>query len=271
MNVDFSLFRKTRLIWKKRSPIQTVYVYQKGSVRYMRFASESWQGALDMKNKEKLLFPYQRFFLAYRAWMPNVRSFLSLGVGTGTAIRSIRRLHPDARIVGVDLDEAVLEAAVKYFECPCDQQTELHAMHGRAFLESTAERFDLVFLDTYDSFSIPKSMRTVQSFQSIYQVLQENGLLVVNVIGTLKGPMDSPFKTTLKTVQEVFPDVWVLPVSRWSRFEQNILLIARKRKPGDFLSDVPVHEDSLSPEVAKLVHQIYSESIPTEDIQAEYD
>ncbi|MFC4767303.1 spermidine synthase [Effusibacillus consociatus] len=266
MRFVLSLFQKTKLIWKKRTPYQTVYVYEKGRVRYMRFASESWQGALDMRNKDRLLFPYQRFFLAYKAWLPEVHSFLALGVGTGTAIRTVRRQHPKAYIAGVDLDASVLQAAVEYFDCPCDDRTQLIAMHGRAFLDAAEQRFDLVFLDAFDSFSIPKSMRTKECFSAIAKVLEENGLLVVNVIGTLCGPWSDSFRTLYKTLRQVFPEVWILPVSRWLYMEQNILLIARKQSDA---AQFPI--DPADPEVRKYIERLYTRSIPTEDIPVYQD
>ncbi|WP_018131940.1 spermidine synthase [Effusibacillus pohliae] len=266
MRFGFPLLHRTKLIWKRRSPHQTVHVFEKGSVRYMTFASDNWQGALDMRNKERLLFPYQRFFLAYRAWLPQVRSFLSLGVGTGTAIRTIRRHHPDADIIGVDWDANVLQAAVRFFDCPCDERTRLYAMHGRAFLESADRRFDLVFLDVFDSFSIPKSMRSVECFSAIRDVMEENGMLFVNSIGAVRGSRNTGFRTLYKTVCQVFSYVQVLPVSRWTLFEQNILLIARKSVSHS------VHPDAChDPQLKKMLKRLYARPIPTDDVSVYRD
>lgn len=232
----------------------------------MRFASESWQGALDMRNKERLLFPYQRFFLVYRAWLPEVRSFLALGVGTGTALQTIRRRHPDAEIAGVDLDSGVLQAAVEFFDCPTDERTRLYPMHGRAFLESTGQRFDLVFLDAFDSYAIPKSMRSVECFSSISNVMEENGVLIVNVIGAVSGSGSTSFRTLYKTVSRVFSDVRVLPVSRWPFMEQNILLIARNSPAAGMPPGV-----SADPELRKLLKRMYTRQIPVTDVPVYQD
>lgn len=265
MWIGFPYIFKSKLVYQKRTPFQTIYIYDKGPIRYMRFSSESWQGALDMRNRDKILFPYQRFFLAFQAWLPNVRSFLSLGVGSGTAMRTIRRHYPTARITGVDLDAGVLEAAVKYFDCPADDQTALYAMHGRAFLDSAEETYDLVFLDAFDAYSIPHSMRTVESFAAIRNVLEEKGLLVVNVIGTVKGSHSAPFRSIYKTIRQVFEHVWVLPVSRFASLDQNILLFASRQKLEHDLSG------SQDPTVSKLLKRIYKPSVPTDDVSVYLD
>lgn len=265
MWLRFPYLYRSKLVYQKRTPYQTLYVYDKGPVRYMRFASDSWQGALDMRNKEKILFPYQRFFLAFQAWKPDVRSFLSLGVGTGTAMRTIRKRYPDARITGVDLDANVLQAAVDYFECPIDDRTILHAMHGRAFLESADDSYDLVFLDAFDAFSIPFSLRTVESFAAIRQLLEENGLLVVNVIGTVKGSRSNEFRAFYKTVRQVFEHVRVLPVSRLHATHQNILLFA-SRQPLDLQLS-----SSLERDIRNLLDRIYLFPIPTDDVAVYLD
>jgi spermidine synthase len=265
MWLGFPYLYRSKLIYQKRTPYQTLYVYDKGSVRYMRFASDSWQGALDMRKKEKILFPYQRFFLAFRAWKSDVRSFLSLGVGTGTAMRTIRNRYPAARMTGVDLDANVLQTAVDYFDCPVDDRTVLYAMHGRAFLESADDSYDLVFLDAFDAYSIPFSLRTVESFAAIRQVLEENGLLVVNVIGTVKGPRSNEFRALYKTVRQVFDHVRVLPVSRLHATDQNILLFASGQPIDELPSSIRERE------TRNLLNRFYPLPIPTDDVAVYLD
>lgn len=266
MWLGLSTFFPSRLIAKKRSPYQTVYVYEKGTVRYMRFASEGWQGAQDKRNETRLLFPYQRFFLVYKAWLDEVDSFLALGVGTGTALRTIRRQHPAATMTGVDLDSVVLQSAVTYFDCPQDDNSRLMAMHGRAFLEAEDHHYDLVFHDTYDSQSIPHSMRTLECFSEIRDILNDDGLLVINVIGALSGPASKPFCSLYKTILHVFTDVWVLPTQAYTRSEQNILLIARNS-----VNDWGEPSDRSDPNLRQLLAKLYKKPIPVHDVEVYLD
>ncbi|WP_369690112.1 spermidine synthase, partial [Effusibacillus lacus] len=130
-----------------------------------------------------------------------------------------------------------------------------------AFLESSRDRYDLIFLDAYDSYSIPKSMRSVECMQQARNLLEENGLLIVNVIGRISGPESGFFRSFYKTIREVFSEVWVLPVTRWTRMEQNILLIAR-RSVG-----TQMHPDSKGDkELEKLLRRLYLRTIPTSDV-----
>jgi spermidine synthase len=232
----------------------------------MRFASEGWQGALDKRNPERLLFPYQRYFLVYQAWLDKVDSFLALGVGTGTALRTIRRQHPAAEITGVDLDPVVLQSAVKYFDCPQDDESRLIAMHGRAFLSSDDRKYDLIFHDTYDSQSIPHSMRTLECFSEIRDLLTDDGVLILNVIGARSGPESKPFRALYKTLLHVFTDVWVLPTAAYSWAEQNIVLIARNS-----VNNWMEPSDHSDPDIRQLLGRLYRKPIPVHDVEAYLD
>ena len=76
------------------------------------------------------------------------RRVLILGLGGGSVARIVRALAPQARIVGVEFDPAVLEAARAHLDLdPLGVDVVLE--DARAFLERGRERYDAIFEDVF--------------------------------------------------------------------------------------------------------------------------
>jgi len=76
------------------------------------------------------------------------RSVLVLGLGGGTVTRQLRTLLPDVRLVGVEVDEGVIELARRHLHLD-DSGVEVHVADAYEFLAQTAERFDAVIDDLF--------------------------------------------------------------------------------------------------------------------------
>jgi spermidine synthase len=225
------LLLRTRTVCehKEESLYQTVHVERRGAVRFLRFDSRGWHGAMHLKKKHRLLFPYQQAFLLVTCLLPKVCSFLAIGVGTGTALRTVRRLYPNAHLVGVDIDEVVIRVALRFFQGPKDARTKYVANDGRRYVEETEESFDLVFLDAYADDQIPARMETVEFVRALKARLAAGGVVAVNVIGALRGRESRYLRQVWRTYQEVFSHVALVPTTPFGWEHQNLLLIASDR------------------------------------------
>ncbi len=76
------------------------------------------------------------------------RSVLLLGLGGGSAARIVRALAPEARIVGVELDREVVEAARRWFDLD-DLDLELVVGDALDFLQREESRFDVILEDVF--------------------------------------------------------------------------------------------------------------------------
>lgn len=224
------LLRRGRTVpeYRKESLYQTVRVERRRHVRWLRFDSRGWQGALDLRAPDKILFPYQVGFLLFRCLLPEVRSFLAIGVGTGTALCSVRRMFPEAQVYGVDIDAEVIRAAHQFFQCPDDDRAFYVAMDGRRFVEGeeTDAPFDLVFLDAYADDFLPARLATVEFVRSLKERMTERGVVCVNLIGSLKGNESAEVARAWKTYREVFAHTALVPTRPFLRESQNVLLFA---------------------------------------------
>ena len=76
------------------------------------------------------------------------RAVLILGLGGGSAARIVRAIAPDARIVGVELDRAVLAAAREHFDLE-ELGVEVIEADALRFLRRDSSRYDVVLEDVF--------------------------------------------------------------------------------------------------------------------------
>ena len=77
---------------------------------------------------------------------------------------------------------------------------------GRAFIQNTDKKYDLIILDAYSSDSLPIHLFTREMFQSVSHTLKEGGVFAINYIGI---PKDDCFVTSClyRTLGTVFQEV----------------------------------------------------------------
>ncbi len=138
-------------ILRQQGVVHDIQVIEQRGIRYLRFGDGGgWQGALRLRRKEIPVFPYQRAFAAVApVLLPEQGAFLSFGVGTGTSLRAIQALHPDAELFGVELDERVLDVAIAQFEAPNHHEATYWVGDGLEFIQRVPNTFDCIFLDAY--------------------------------------------------------------------------------------------------------------------------
>lgn len=91
---------------------------------------------------------------AFAAFGPlSASSILVLGVGGGSVIHILRRLYPQALIVGVDIDPQIIEIGKKYFGLSEVPNLELIAADAKDY--KITRRYDLVIVDLFIGRNIP--------------------------------------------------------------------------------------------------------------------
>lgn len=129
---------------------ETIEVVQRGHLRYMRFGQDGgWQGAISAKNTSRPVFAYQRAFASLVHSLPELESFLALGVGSGTALQQVKQAHPGSIMYGLEMDEHVVDAAVHYFGAPSHNDVTYWIGDGVVMLCNTDICVDLLFVDAY--------------------------------------------------------------------------------------------------------------------------
>lgn len=137
------------------------------------------------------------------------KDILILGMGTGTYAKQCREYLTDAEIEGVEIDEKITDLAHKYFDLSGDINVTTY--DGRAFLNVSDKKYDVIMVDAYRDITIPFQMSSVEFFKSVKSHLKENGVMVVNM--NMKSDREGSINEYLSdTIASVFPNVYTIDV-----------------------------------------------------------
>ena len=185
-----------------------VVEYSYGAIRNRELLIDGQvQGGADMGSGLSIFeYPYLLQFLPY-ALNPDGRNCLVIGLGAGLipAWYTAQGINTEV----VDIDPAVIELARNYFGF--NPAIPVHVEDARYFLINAAQRYDYIILDVFNGDTTPGHLLNVEAMRLAKQRLTPNGVLAVNLIGSLK---HHTFMTAsvVKTLQSVFGQVAVYPV-----------------------------------------------------------
>ena len=140
---------------------------------------------------------------------PDSMEMLILGMGTGTYATQCRKYFGDMNIEGVEIDEKISKLSRKYFALPDDINVTTY--DGRAFLNASDRKYDVIMVDAYQDITIPFQMSSVEFFRLVKSHLNENGVMVVNM--NMRGNDDGDINQYLAdTISSVFGNVYTVEV-----------------------------------------------------------
>jgi spermidine synthase len=141
------------------------------------------------------------------------RSVLVLGLGGGTVTRQLRALLPEARLVGVEIDDGVVDLARRHLHLD-DSRVEVHVADAYDFLAGTTERFDAIVDDLFLTGVDDVVRARVPEGATLSLVrgrLAEGGVVVANVItdvgahATVRRRARKAFREGFASVRVVMP------------------------------------------------------------------
>jgi spermidine synthase len=171
--------------------------YEKAKVRILR----SNRGNSSMlENEQKYGYIKLIDSVLFKDMKIKDKNILVIGAGGFVISKDITDNH----FTYVDIDPAIKEIAEKFFLRE-KINGEFIAADGRAYINTTDKKYDVIMLDAFSSDkSIPEHLSTIEFFSKMKEKMVDNGLLVVNVIGR-RDMSDQYTQNTYKTITAVFP------------------------------------------------------------------
>ncbi len=134
---------------------------------------------------------------------------LILGLGTGTYATQCEAYYNDPHIVGVEIDQAIVDLASEYFDLP--ESVETYTTDGRCYLSMDDESYEVIMVDAYQDITIPFQMSSVEFFTEVLEHLTEDGVMVVNM--NMHSDAEGSINDYLcDTIASVFPYVYTVEV-----------------------------------------------------------
>jgi SAM-dependent methyltransferase len=204
--------QKGDLLWAKATSWGgEVRVRQLGDTRILLFAdkdgeTEESRMSLSQPNKPQSRYVNQMLWSAL--WWSRQRpsdapspSFFVVGLGGGGLSKALAANFPDGTVVSADIEPAVLEAAKKFFFYKESERVLTVIDDARRFLESSPQKYDLIYLDAFDDEGVPAGLRTVEFAELLDQHLNPGGAVVANVHFV----PEEPSLRYQRSLTEVFP------------------------------------------------------------------
>lgn len=169
--------------------------------------------------------PYMQIYAAITSLQSgdkNALSVLVLGGGGYVYPRYVEDVWPGSRIDVVEIDPQITVAAMEAFGLSRDTEMNIITMDGRNYVSGLLEkerkgepiqRYDFVYGDTFNGFSVPYQMVTREFNDKIAALLTDEGIYMLNIIdmydsGKFLGALVNTIRKTFDTfyiVSQLFP------------------------------------------------------------------
>lgn len=222
---------ETVVRFEATSPYHDITVLDQNGFRILSFDGTT-ETRMSLADPLKGHFEYTEYFHMPWLWNTQISRVLILGLGGGSTQRSFEHYYPRVWLDTVEIDPVVRQVAKDFFSFKESVWQRVHLEDGRVHLRRSQATYDVIIADAYSrnrygSF-IPPHLTTKEFFELAYQRLSTNGVMAYNVIGTLSGRRNNVVGSIYKTMDSVFPNVYLFP----AKGSQNIVLIgtmARQR------------------------------------------
>lgn len=251
-------FGATKPIWQQRSMYRNIIVLEGNGHRCLTFGARSdRQSCIDLANPGKLIFGYtQRIFEALQH-IPKINRILIIGIGGGSLPMAIRETYPDTHVDAVELDQEVINVALRYFQFKPDEKLSVFAEDGRVFIRKSNRqniKYDVIILDAFDKDYIPEHMTSAEFLSQVKRALRKDGILLAN---TFQATNFSKYEES--TYQYVFGRIFESKISNGNRIiiaGQQASTLASKLPDSHPVSpsNAAVMTDRFSPANALLTH-----------------
>ncbi len=181
-----------RLEHEEVSAFSTIRIRRDGDERVMTFVRDNGQEAVqsrvDLTAPQVLASPYARSMFASYLYQPQPRRVLVVGLGGGAMVRFLSHHEPDLRIDVVEIDPVVVRLADHYFGVRSSGNLRVITADAVAFVESTSERYDAIFMDAFlrpsgdtDATGVPAELKTRAFLSRLKEVLAPGGVVAFNI------------------------------------------------------------------------------------------
>ncbi len=210
------------LIAVSQSPYAEIRVFDRGEERHF-LIDHGIHSRIDKATGRSTLL-YTALMEFPMRYFSKPGSMLLIGLGGGSLVKSYSETGWE--VDAVEIDPEVIVMAGKYFGLGA-AGGRIHEIDGRRFLAATGKKYDVVLIDAYGSSSIPFHLVTAEAFRLAKSVLNDGGVVALNVI--CLGWNDPLVLDLAATLRVPFREVLALPMAEPPDRLGNLILLASDR------------------------------------------
>lgn len=176
----------------RRVTAPAIAVSDERGVRYLHFGTVWVQGAMRLRRPWDIELDYLRHMMAWQLFVEPRGEILQIGLGAASLAKYAWKRLPQARVVVVEIDPAVVAVARQQFGLPPeDDRLELVIDDGAQYVAHPRNRgrFPVIQVDAYDAAANGPVLGGRDFYAACRRSLAEPGVLVVNLFG-MHGSLD---------------------------------------------------------------------------------
>ena len=183
--------------------------YKNRAARFMAINGYVNSG-MYIDNPTELIYEYAHFYDLVDYYLPNSKNAIMFGAGAYSYPKHFQEKFPEKQLDIVEIDPTLTKIAKEYFHFNPKPSTNIIHQDARYFLSITNKKYDAVLYDVLTSNLIaPFHLTTLETFNSISNIMTDDGVFIMNILGDLNGTGSTFLQSEIKTVKEVFPQVYV--------------------------------------------------------------
>ena len=231
-------FGKNKLISVEDTEYNAVQVVKdkdpKGkTIQVMKVGNEYSSGMF--LDSDSLVFQYSPYYKLMFYFHPSPKKTLMIGGGAYSVPKYFQKIYPDIKMDVVEIDPGLTKIAERNFKFHPDEFVKPIHADGRIFINQNKTKYDVILGDAYRSlFSIPFHLVSKEAMIKMNDCLNDDGILIINILGAMEGKNAELFYSFVKTCQSVYPEVRAFKPFKESKMTdlQNIMIVCRKKKDG---------------------------------------
>jgi spermidine synthase len=195
------------VIYETESPYHTIQVFERGDGNLDLRLGSLTQSVYKPGDPAFLYFGYTRAAFAALAFKDEFSDVLFIGMGGGSMVNFLRKHYPKVNIEVVEIDPVVVKVAKEFFEFKTDPRMRVSVEDGRMYLRRTGKKYDFIFLDAYNSDTVPFHLTTREFFELVRSRLKPGGAVAAHYWAP---HWNRFFSAQKKTLQQVFGELYQL-------------------------------------------------------------
>lgn len=216
------------------------------------------QVGLPLSENTDLTLKYSEYYRMADFLNPGLQKTLMIGGGSYSYPQYLLENNAEVTIDVVEINPNITKIAKEYFGLQGSDRINIYHQDGRVFLNETDQKYDAIYIDAFNGFSVPTHLTTMEFVKSLYDHLTDYGVVVVNIPGFIDGAEATFIRGEYKTYKEHFEHIDLYPVTYNKNQFQNIMLVAQKKK-----SSKPVLWNH---EYADLINHRWKDGIDIDDV-----
>lgn len=219
------------------TPYNRVWIYDKKfsvnnvNIKVRRMGINNENHSTMIIGRDELANKYTRYYHLAKYFKPDFKKTLMLGGAGYSYPKDYLLKYPQATMDVVEIDPKITELAKKYFNLKDDPRLNIFHEDGRVYLNRTKNKYDVIFGDAFSSrHSLPYQLTTKEAVQKKYEILNEDGVVILNIISSIEGGQGKFLRAEYATYKSIFPQVYLFPTEDKNNGAevQNVILVAMK-------------------------------------------